>query len=400
MRMLTRQTALSLSLLSAFAAAPLGAQVVPQTVSKPYLTVEAVGPSTVAPEFSRFAPKAQTKTTRLDYSIWDEALANVVVDFGPSLRQRALRPDAIVGSRRFKGHKSPYRLEGSRVTFAYLNDQYREGLTLYRQELEDLASQIDLTRLSRDEQLAYWLNLHNVALIEQIALEYPIDRPGDIKIRIDGKKVKLDEAKFLNVMGQKISLNDIRTQIVYPNWNDPDVMYGFFRGNIGSPKMSKFAYKATNLDYQLSDNAREFVNSLRGFHEAYDARKVSYIYEEAKPFYFQNWSRDLESHLRQYAERDTVDDLNSGKPFEVDRYEAIIADLSAGNGLGTSASPIAGQRLMSAETRRLLTEVSEKQRQLRIKGITGQPRGYVIIEDLFPEEDEGLAPPTILTEDD
>jgi len=46
----------------------------------------------------------------------------------------------------------------------------------------------------------------------------------------------------------------------------------------------RLAFTANNLDYRLNGNASEFVNALRGFHEARKARKVSRIFEEAKPF--------------------------------------------------------------------------------------------------------------------
>ena len=372
---------------------PAQAQVKVQTAAQPFKVVELQTTAQSEPNFAKFAPGVATKRTRLDYSVWDEALENVVLDFGPSTRRRSSRPDSSVGTRFTKGHTSPYRLEGSRVTFAYFNNDYREGLTEYRKDLQSIPSRLDITKLNRNEQLAYWFNLHNVAMIEQIALHYPVDGPSRIKLRINGEKVLLDQARFIEVDGEKLSLRDIRQNIVYANWNNSDVIYGFFRGDVGSPKMPRYAYERDNVMGLLDDNAEEFVNSLRGFHESYDKRQVSAIYEEARPFYFANWTPDLTAHLLKHAVRDTVAEVNSGKPFKVARYEDDIADLTAGNGLGTSGLAISGQGLMSAETQRLLAEVGEKQQELRRMGILKPRGGYVIIEDLYTDDTSSAPPP-------
>ena len=125
--------------------------------------------------------------------------------------------------------------------FSYLDSQYKSGVSEYRKDLQDVGSNIDLTRFSRDEQLAYWLNLHNVAVIEQIALNYPVKTPRKIKIDINGNKVDLHDAKFITVKGVSLSLRDIREKIVYPNWDNPDVIYGFFHGDIGSPSVQELS---------------------------------------------------------------------------------------------------------------------------------------------------------------
>ena len=122
-------------------------------------------------QFSVFAPKRQTMSSKIDYQVWDTALENIVLRLGQSVRIRAKRPDALVGTRSITGHKSAYRLEAAGSHF-YLTDEYRTGLTAYRQDLERIANDVDITKLSKKEQLAFWLNLHNVTLIEQIALNY------------------------------------------------------------------------------------------------------------------------------------------------------------------------------------------------------------------------------------
>jgi len=337
------------------------------------------------PDFSVFTPNPKARTT-LDYSIWDGALSKVVLDFGPSTRLRARRPSAITGTRFVKGHKSAYRLEGSRFTFEFIPDDFRQGLTEYRQDLQNIATEYDITTFSKNEQLAFWLNLHNVGYIEQIAHNYPVERPHRIKIKIEGEKYRIDKAPFIEIMGQRISLEDIRTKIVFENWNNDNVIYGFFKGEIGSPSLPSYAYTGENVDILLNQNADDFVNSLRGFNLGGSKKYVSKIYEEAEPYYFKSWETDLQTHLVKYANETVRAELQKPYPFKFDQYDNMIADISGGQRLGSSGSSLSYTGV-SYETARLLRELRQKRQYLRKRGIINDKKGYVIIEDLVPEED-------------
>ena len=335
--------------------------------------------------FNVFSPKRQTASSVIDYQIWDEALKNIVLRLGQSTRIRASRPNPIVGTRRVQGHKSAYRLEGSRVTFSYLNDEYREGLTAYKKDLERIANEVNITHLSKKEQLVFWFNLHNVALIEQIALNYPVRRPSDLKI--GAGKQPLHEAKLLNIRGVALSLRDIRENIVYANWNNPDVMYGFFHGNIGGPALQNYAITSNNVDYILELQADEFVNSLRGFHESRKVLKISTLYEEARAYYFPNWDQDLKTHLRKHASPKVLKELESNKPFKFDRYDPIVADLLAGDRPSTSKLNVtingrSQSARMSPEIARLFRELEQKTRIMKKRGMIRKGTGTVTIEDI------------------
>lgn len=344
-------------------------------------------------DFSVFTPRPQSVSSRIDYSTWDDALSKVVLDLGPSTRQRARKPMPQVGTKMVKGHKTAYRLEGARFTFAYLNDTYIAGLTDYRKDLEEIGTDYDITRFSKNEQLAYWINLHNVALIEKVALAYPIDQPTRIDIRVDGEKYDLHDAPFITVKGQRLSLKDIRENIVYTNWSsNPNVIYGFFRGDIGSPILTRYAFTGDETERFLNQSADEFVNSLRGFNDGSRTRNISEIYQEAAPYFFKNFDRDLDAHLRVHANSDVTEELNSGKPFKVERYDTMIADLSGGQRLGSSGNAISGGTNVPFEVSRMLTEVRDKKQYLRRQGLLNSSRGYVIIEDLVPEEKKTQPP--------
>ncbi len=276
--------------------------------------------------FETFTPSANPNRDKIDYSIWDEAMKNLVVSMGPSLRQGAGRPDPSFGSRRQYGHVSRYRLEGTRVMFSFLNTEVKESFTEYRKDLEATAEKIDIQALSRNEQLAYWINLHNVALIEQIANAWPIRQPREIEIG----GVALDDAKFITVEGIALSPRDIREKIVYKHWKDPKVIYGFWRGDIGGPSIQREAFNADNVSRLLDRGARDFVNSLRGTEKSGSKLQVSKVYEEAAPFFFPNFEADLRAHLAEFADEDVRGILSETNRIEASITEYDIADLAGG----------------------------------------------------------------------
>jgi hypothetical protein len=273
-----------------------------------------------------FAPSQNPNNDKIDYSIWDEAMKNIVISMGPSLREGAGRPDPSFGTRRQYGHVSRYRLEGTRVMFSFLDADVIASFTEYRKDLEKTADIVDIQSLSRNEQLAFWINLHNVAMVEQIANAWPIRQPREIKVG----GVPLDEARFITVEGIKLSPRDIREQIVYRHWKDPVVMYGFWRGEIGGPSLQKEAFNADNVARLLVRGAADFVNSLRGTQEGGGRLQVSEHYREAAPFFFPDFEKDLRAHLTRFADEKTVALLANASGADPVVNERDIADLEGG----------------------------------------------------------------------
>lgn len=277
-------------------------------------------------ELATFVPSQNPNNDKIDYSIWDEAMKNIVVSMGPSLRESAPRPNPSFGTRRQYGHVSRYRLEGTRVMFSFLDRNVIASFTEYRKDLENTATIVDIQSLSRNEQLAYWINLHNVALVEQIANAWPVRQPREIMV--DG--VPLDDARFITVEGIKLSLRDIRERIVYSHWKDPAVIYGFWRGEIGGPSLQKEAFNADNVGQLLVRGATDFINSLRGTQELGDRLQVSEHYKEAAPYYFPDFEKDLRAHLARYANEPTAALLAKTTGAEPVITEHDIADLEGG----------------------------------------------------------------------
>jgi hypothetical protein len=276
----------------------------------------------------RFRPNPTGAERNIDYDVIDEFLDLTVLDLGPSTRKRLQRPPAPSGTRVNQGHVSPVRLEGNKVLFSEFNTYTNEAVREYADSLEKIGNQTDITALPRNEQLAYWLNLHNVTLLAVLAERYPVFEPSRLRL---GEEL-LHDAKLVEIDGVALSLRDIRQGIVYPHWDDPRVIYGFWHGDLAGPSLHDRAFSSANLNTVLTKNAEEFINALRGVDEVGRRQLgVSPIYREARSAFFPNWPTDLRAHLRRHAFTPVARLLAEDRPEVVYLpYERRIADLAGG----------------------------------------------------------------------
>ena len=177
----------------------------------------------------------------IDYTDLDSLLDAVVLDTGRSTRAKADPNHAKTGTR-MKAKVNLYTVsEGNRFYYEIFkdNDQNQQTLANIRARLESIPLAVPLEKFSRDEQLAYWLNLYNITVIGEIARIYPTN---DLRKVLTGKKSFLSR-KLLNVAGVPLSLDDIQFTILKQNYDgNPLVIYGLDPGNIGGPSIRKNAY--------------------------------------------------------------------------------------------------------------------------------------------------------------
>jgi hypothetical protein len=238
----------------------------------------------------------------INYGDVDAILSSMVVDVGRSTRKVARTSESKTGTR-MKSNTSSGRAtstEGNRFYFEHFrdNDDFKLALSSVRASLENIPGQMALEHFSRNEQLAYWLNLYNITLLDEIVKIYP---EKNLKKELTGKKAILAQ-KVLNVSGVPLSLNDIQYNILAPNYdNDPLIMYGLFQGIIGGPNIRKRSYTGDNVYRLLQDNAEEFVNSNRGTSSRDGDFEVSSLYERNQ-LYFPNFEADLKQHLLRFIQ--------------------------------------------------------------------------------------------------
>ncbi len=119
--------------------------------------------------------------------------------------------------------------------------------------------QMDPRQLTKQRQKAFWLNLFNAGMIQEIALE---DQPQS---SIKEKGSRLWRKKRFYITMQEMSFDDIEHGILRPIFNDPRVHFSLVAGTVGSGRIIKSAFSGENVEQLLEENTKEFLSHERGF---------------------------------------------------------------------------------------------------------------------------------------
>jgi len=262
----------------------------------------------------------------INYDDLSDLLRVVVVDVATSSRAIAQPAKEITGTRmKVKVNKLTAN-EGNRFFYETFqdNDAGKQYLLEFQKNLEMLPSRTPLSKFSREQQLAYWLNLYNITVVNQIVAVYP---KRSLKKMIQGRNSIFSE-KLLTVAGIPLSLDDIQFTILKQNYdNDPLIIYGLYQGIIGGPDIRPLAYNGDDVYRALEDNAFEFVNSNRGtFIRDEKTFRVSSLYDRNSE-YFPNFSSDLSQHLLSHLEGKERAALQSASKLKTDINDWTVTDL-------------------------------------------------------------------------
>jgi len=132
----------------------------------------------------------------------------------------------------------------------------KSELDAYLKTLSDHAPQ---KTWSENEQKAYWINAYNAYTIALVLKHYPVKSIKDI----GGKIYKVNtpwDIKFITIGGKKYDLNNIEHGILRKQFNDPRIHFVLVCASISCPKLRNEAYTATQLNAQLEEAGRDFLN--------------------------------------------------------------------------------------------------------------------------------------------
>ena len=260
------------------------------------------------------------------YDDLSDLLRTVVVNTGRSSRAIGRQSQEITGTRMKPKVNRFTDGEGNQFHYeAFMdNEAGRQFLRKIQVSLQQAPTETPLEKFSRNEQLAYWLNLYNVTVLNEIIAVYP---KRSLKNFLLGGNAILSK-KLLTVSGVSLSLDDIQYTILKQNYDDnPLIMYGLYQGNVGGPNIRPSAYTGADVYLALEDNAAEFINSNRGtFAGDEGILRVSSLYDRNSA-YFPDFESDLSQHLLKYLEGDVRVHLQTANTFNPDINDWTVTDL-------------------------------------------------------------------------
>ena len=113
---------------------------------------------------------------------------------------------------------------------------------------------------ARSDKLAYWLNAYNALVLAAMAKEYP-EKKDQLKTLI-GRYRFFMSMKF-KAGGRDLSLNDIETNAIRKQFQEPRIHFAIVCASMGCPWLSREAFQGDRLEEQMVSRTRLFVNQER-----------------------------------------------------------------------------------------------------------------------------------------
>jgi hypothetical protein len=171
--------------------------------------------------------------------------------------------------------------------------QEEKKLGQYLKVLEDT----DTTKLSRDEQFAFYVNAYNAWTIKLILSGYP----GIKSIKDLGSLFKSPwKKKMCRIDGQIITLDDIEHNILRARFKDPRVHFAVNCASKSCPPLISEPYEGNILDQQLNTSTRNFLNNPERNRLEGNTLHVSKIFKWFKD----DFNRDVVAFFLRFAKGD------------------------------------------------------------------------------------------------
>jgi hypothetical protein len=130
---------------------------------------------------------------------------------------------------------------------------------------------------SKNEKLAYWINAYNAFTVKLIVDHYPVKSIKDIKKGIPFVNSVWD-IPFIPMGKEKIDLNYIEHSILRKEFKDPRIHAAINCASFSCPLLRNEAYTANEIDRQLEEAMRKFINDPQRNQVDKSSVKISKIF--------------------------------------------------------------------------------------------------------------------------
>jgi hypothetical protein len=159
---------------------------------------------------------------------------------------------------------------------------------------------VRVSSLSRDEQMAFWINLYNALTIDVVLDHYPVSSIKNISIGGGLFTSGPWKKELVTVEGKRLSLDNIEHDILRKDWRDPRVHYAVNCASMSCPNLQSKAFTGAALEAMLNQAAVAYVNHPRGVRVTNGKIYMSQIYSWYRRD-FGETDLDVIRHVSQYA---------------------------------------------------------------------------------------------------
>lgn len=118
--------------------------------------------------------------------------------------------------------------------------------------------------MSRDGQLAFWINAYNAVTIDKVIKWKPKKSVRETFVPGVWTGTKFFTTREHTVAGKSLSQDDIEHEILRKQFKDPRIHFAIICASSGCPLLPRFAYTEENVQTMLEEETRKYINSDRG----------------------------------------------------------------------------------------------------------------------------------------
>jgi len=195
---------------------------------------------------------------------------------------------------------------------AYVDDQ---GLVDYNAIAKDTRFQNYMERLKTagtDEmtsngRLAFWINAYNAVTIDKVIKWKPKKSVRETAIPGLWTSTKFFTSREHVVAGKQLSQDDIEHEILRKQLKDPRIHFTIVCASSSCPKLARFAFSEEQVQRQLEEETRKYINSDRGTRIDY-AENTFYLSKLFDWFAgdFKNASGSVLAFIKPYLKEDAM----------------------------------------------------------------------------------------------
>jgi hypothetical protein len=119
-------------------------------------------------------------------------------------------------------------------------------------------------KMSRDGQLAFWINAYNAVTIDKVIKWKPKKSVRETLIPGVWTSTKFFTTRDHIVAGRHLSQDDIENEILRKKFQDPRIHFAIICASSGCPPLPRIAYTEKNVQARLEEETRKYMNSPRG----------------------------------------------------------------------------------------------------------------------------------------
>ncbi|WP_169566624.1 DUF547 domain-containing protein [Sneathiella limimaris] len=194
----------------------------------------------------------------------------------------------------------------ARFAYDQVTEDDKQNLANYLESLQ----QVKVSKLDRDQQFAFWVNLYNSLTLKVVLDYFPVNTIREINISPGFLSTGPWGAKLITIEGFDLSLDDIEHGILRPIWKDPRIHYVVNCASLGCPNLPATAIDPKKLDETLDQAASDFINHPRAVRIVDGDVIVSSIYSWFSED-FGNSDQSILNHMIKYAKEPLKTQLSS-----------------------------------------------------------------------------------------